>query len=187
MREAVVLAREDSPGLTRLVAYLTALPDADAAALRPATLRSALDRALPEHMLPSAWVVLPKLPLTANGKLDRKALPAPEGQAFALRPYSAPSGPTECLVAAHWCRLLGLPQVGRDDDFFALGGQSLLAVRLLAQLSEQAQVRLPLSAVFEFPTLAAFSRRLALAQLQRLAPDALAQLSALTEMDHVAR
>ncbi|WOB49453.1 amino acid adenylation domain-containing protein [Xanthomonas hydrangeae] len=187
VREAVVLAREDSPGLTRLVAYLTALPDADAAALRPATLRAALDRALPEHMLPSAWVVLPKLPLTANGKLDRKALPAPDGQAFALRAYSAPTGPTECLVAAHWCRLLGLPQVGRDDDFFALGGQSLLAVRLLAQLSEQAQVRLPLSAVFEFPTLAAFSRRLALAQLQRLAPDALAQLSALTEMDHVAR
>ncbi|KQQ75662.1 hypothetical protein ASF73_07645 [Xanthomonas sp. Leaf131] len=187
VREAVVLAREDSPGLTRLVAYLTALPDADAAALRPATLRAALECALPEHMLPSAWVVLPKLPLTANGKLDRKALPAPEGQAFALRPYSAPTGPTECLVAAHWCRLLGLPQVGRDDDFFALGGQSLLAVRLLAQLSEQAQVRLPLSAVFEFPTLAAFSRRLALAQLQRLAPDALAQLSALTEMDHVAR
>ncbi|MCI0998344.1 AMP-binding enzyme, partial [Pseudomonas corrugata] len=124
VKEAVVLAREDVPGDKRLVAYFT--PANDTADIE--TLRSHLQAQLPEYMVPVAYVRLDAMPLTPNGKLDRKALPAPEHDALITRGYEAPRGETETVLAQIWQDLLGLQQVGRHDHFFELGGHSLLAV-----------------------------------------------------------
>src|SRR5207253_317117 len=127
IREAIVLAREDSPGDKRLVAYYTLykdLDDPDAPTVE--ALRAHLSASLPEYMVPGAFVSLATLPLTPNGKLDRKALPAPEGEAFARKAYEAPVGPIEHAIATLWTELLQLERVGRADNFFALGGHSLL-------------------------------------------------------------
>ncbi|HET7863348.1 MAG TPA: amino acid adenylation domain-containing protein, partial [Burkholderiaceae bacterium] len=151
VREAVVLAREDQPGAPRLVAYLVPRGGTE---LQAAPLRAALARQLPEYMLPSAFVVLPALPLNANGKLDHAALPAPAHEHLAARPYEAPQGPTEQAIARLWQQLLGVDRVGRLDRFFDLGGHSLLAMQLLAKLHEQLGVQLPLGELFVRPVLA---------------------------------
>ncbi|OWK25836.1 hypothetical protein AJ87_00570 [Rhizobium yanglingense] len=101
---------------------------------------------------------LDALPLTVNGKLDRKALPAPEDDAYARRAYEAPRGEVETLLAAIWEELLGVERIGRHDNFFELGGHSLLAVRLLARLTEALAVELPLAILFAKPTLADLAR-----------------------------
>ncbi|WP_369981515.1 non-ribosomal peptide synthase/polyketide synthase [Xanthomonas bundabergensis] len=150
VREAVVLAREDVPGDQRLVAYLVA---AEGAELSATALREALSQALPEYMVPSAFVTLEALPLTPNGKLDRKALPAPGQAAVASRAYEAPVGEVEQAIAAIWQELLGLEQVGRQDNFFELGGHSLLVMQLVIRIREQFQVDVVLRALFEKPTL----------------------------------
>ncbi|MDL5033561.1 amino acid adenylation domain-containing protein, partial [Pelomonas sp. APW6] len=141
VREAVVLAREDEPGLKRLVAYVVrdAAPNTAQGATQDVaqdsegddtlamdTLRQALTQELPGYMVPSAFVLLPSLPLTPNGKLDRRALPAPDLQALAARSYEAPQGELEEQLAALWAEVLQLPRVGRHDNFFELGGHSLL-------------------------------------------------------------
>ena len=96
--------------------------------VRAEQLRSHLSARLPEYMVPAAYVRLEAFPLTANGKLDRKALPAPEGEAYAMRGYEPPLGEIETRLAAIWSTVLRLDQVGRHDNFFSLGGHSLLAV-----------------------------------------------------------
>ncbi|HEX8431133.1 MAG TPA: amino acid adenylation domain-containing protein, partial [Longimicrobium sp.] len=126
VRDAVVLAREDAPGDRRLVAWYVA-----ADGVEPEALRARLAAKLPEYMVPAAYVRVDRLPLTPNGKLDTRALPAPEGGAYAARPYEAPNGETETLLAAIWAELLGVERVGRLDNFFELGGHSLLAVTLI--------------------------------------------------------
>ena len=154
VREAVVLAREDGPGDKRLVAYYTVVPDAEAADAE--ALRRHLSAILPEYMVPAAYVRLDALPLTANGKLDRKALPAPDGAAYAARGYEAPVGEIEMHLARIWAEVLGLERVGRHDNFFELGGHSLLAVRVISRLRReglQADVR----ALFATPTLSALA------------------------------
>ena len=123
MREAVVLAREDQPGDKRLVAYVIPAH----AALQIAALRSELAAALPDYMVPAAFVQLAAFPLTPNGKLDRNALPAPDAAAVPARTYEAPQGEIEETLAAIWAEVLRLDRVGRQDNFFALGGHSLLA------------------------------------------------------------
>jgi amino acid adenylation domain-containing protein len=152
VRQAVVLAREDAPGEKRLVAYVVG--DADAGALR-----AHLSERLPEYMVPAAFVRLDALPVTPNGKLDRKALPAPDADAFAARAYEAPLGETEEALAAIWSELLGLERVGRCDDFFALGGHSLRAVRAVSRIRDVFAVELPLRALFEGPTVAELAGR----------------------------
>ncbi|MCP2010931.1 amino acid adenylation domain-containing protein, partial [Duganella violaceipulchra] len=152
VREAVVLAREDQPGDKRLVAYLLAR---DGAQLDVAALRAELARTLSEVMLPGAYVVLDAFPLTPNGKLDRKALPAPDGDAYAARGYEAPQGQVEETLAAIWAELLQLERVGRHDNFFELGGHSLLATRLVARLGALFGRQVPLRLIFDAPTLAA--------------------------------
>src|SRR4029450_2949331 len=97
----------------------------------PQTLRTQLAAILPDYMLPAAFVVLDALPLTQNGKLDRKALPTPDASALATTAYEPPQGPVEQTLADIWAELLEVDRVGRHDNFFALGGHSLLAVRLL--------------------------------------------------------
>ncbi|MEO8382951.1 MAG: amino acid adenylation domain-containing protein, partial [Acidobacteriota bacterium] len=145
VRDAVVLAREDAPGDKRLVAYLVGDEGLD---LSVADLRDALSRQLPEHMLPSAFVQLDCLPLTANGKLDRRALPAPEATALSVREYEAPEGEIEQALAALWQELLRVERVGRHDQFFELGGHSLLAVQLVSQIRATLGVELPLRELF---------------------------------------
>ncbi|WP_445234378.1 amino acid adenylation domain-containing protein, partial [Duganella rhizosphaerae] len=154
VREAVVIAREDSPGDRRLVAYL--LAKTGAVALDPAALRAALAPQLAEYMLPAAYVVLDALPLTPNGKLDRNALPAPGQDDVATRPYQAPQGPAEIALAAVWCELLGLDRVGRDDHFFELGGHSLMVITLIERL-HRLGLSAEVGAVFEAPTLQAMA------------------------------
>ncbi|MET1080990.1 MAG: amino acid adenylation domain-containing protein [Pseudomonas sp.] len=134
VREAVVIAREDQAGEPRLVAYVVA--QAALESLDPAALRAGLAERLPEHMLPVAFVTLPALPLTANGKLDRRALPAPEGQGLALQRYEAPEGAREQVVAALWSQLLGVERIGRHDNFFDLGGYSLMLFQVIEGLKE---------------------------------------------------
>ena len=111
---------------------------------------------LPEPLVPAAIVLLPRLPLTANGKLDRAALPAPS-EGAGRHAYTAPSTATERALAALWEELLGRPRVGVDDDFFALGGHSLLATRLIARVRDGLRAEVPLMELFANPTLAAFA------------------------------
>jgi amino acid adenylation domain-containing protein len=151
--EAVVLLREDRPGDPRLVAWLEIAPGAAAPAA--AELREHLRRRLPDYMVPAAFVPLPSLPRNANGKLDRRALPAPEG--LAARPGAEPVAPrdeVEAEVAAIWRRLLAVDRIGVHDDFFELGGHSLLANRVLAAVRERLGAEVPLRALFQAPTVA---------------------------------
>lgn len=127
VRQAQVIAREDRPGDKRLVAYLMAH---EGQQLSASALRAELSASLADYMLPSAFVVLQAFPLTANGKLDRAALPAPDAASVAAHAYDAPEGATEIALAGLWQDLLGLPRVGRNDNFFELGGHSLLLTRL---------------------------------------------------------
>ncbi|HEU4880974.1 MAG TPA: amino acid adenylation domain-containing protein, partial [Longimicrobium sp.] len=146
VREAVVLAREDVPGDLRLVAYIVGEAEADA-------LRERLRQSLPEYMVPSAFVFLDALPLTANGKLDRKALPAPEGDAYARGSYEAPLGEVETALAEIWSELMGVVRVGRWDHFFELGGHSLLAIRLIERM-RRVGLHMEVRALFTTPVLA---------------------------------
>ncbi|KAF3458515.1 non-ribosomal peptide synthetase [Ralstonia solanacearum] len=151
--EAVVTVREDAPGEQRLVAYYVS-----GEAIEAQTLREQLQASLPEYMVPAAYVRLERLPLTPNGKLDRKALPAPEGQAYASTAYEAPQGEVEQTLAGIWQTLLGVERVGRHDDFFALGGHSLQAVRLVAQVRTQLGAELGLTELFAQPSLSAVAQ-----------------------------
>ena len=168
VREALVLLREDSPGDKRLVGYLA--QQADTTPIDVATVRAELKRALPAYMQPAALLVLARFPLTANGKVDRKALPAPARADAADGDYSAPQGDSEQALALLWQELLALPQVGRHDNFFALGGHSLLALRLMARLRQQFDVELAPRALFEHPTVAALAAQLSGAAPARWVP-----------------
>ncbi|TDT56794.1 amino acid adenylation domain-containing protein [Enterobacter sp. AG5470] len=149
VRDAVVTVREDTPGEKRLVAYLVAEPGHT---LSPGVLRRQLSQTLAEYMLPAAWVTVAAFPLTANGKLDRHALPVPDSASVVTQGYEAPEGETERELAAVWCDLLGLERVGRHDNFFELGGHSLMAVQLLNRLA-RAGMETSLAILFAHPIL----------------------------------
>ncbi len=170
--EAVVLVREDSPGDKRLVAYLVPEAGAGADALAPARLRGLLASGLPEYMVPSAFVTLAALPLTANGKLDRAALPAPERSAAAVGRHTAPRTDEERALAEVWARVLGIDEVGVEDNFFDLGGDSLRAVALAGALRDGGQP-VTVRDIFEHRTVAGLSRALgrgAVAEADRFRP-----------------
>ena len=150
VREVVVLAREDSPGEKRLVAYVVAQ---EGPAPSGSELRGFLKERLPEYMVPSTFVGLEALPLTPNGKVDRRALPVPEGRGVA-EGYVPPCTPTEELLAGIWGEVLHLERVGRQDNFFALGGHSLVAIRVVSRVRDTFGVELPVRCVFESPTVA---------------------------------
>ena len=154
IREVVVAAREDVPGDKRLVAYLV---PADGVMLQTAGLRAALLAQLPDYMVPPVFVMLEALPLTANGKLDRQALPAPEATALNLREYEAPQDAIEEALAAIWQELLHVQRAGRHDHFFELGGHSLLAVQLVSRIRTALQVELPVREVFATSSLSALA------------------------------
>ncbi|KAG0354049.1 hypothetical protein BGZ54_001887, partial [Gamsiella multidivaricata] len=136
----------------RLVAYVVADPQEQLAH----TLRTFLAGCLPEYMVPSAFVRLDALPLTGNGKIDKRALPEPDRDAFVTQDYEEPKGEIEIALAAMWTELLKVDRVGRNDNFFMLGGHSLLAVRLMNCISTLG-AQLPLSALFASPSLSAFA------------------------------
>ncbi|HYO14676.1 MAG TPA: amino acid adenylation domain-containing protein [Thermoanaerobaculia bacterium] len=153
VREAVVLAREDTPGDQRLVAYV--VPQGErTAGPSPADLRDHLRRSLPEYMIPAGFVTLAELPVTANGKLDRRALPPPQWGTGTETGSAAALTPVEEIVARLWAEVLGLPRVGPDDNFFELGGHSLSGTQVVSRLRQAFQVDLPLRALFAAPTVA---------------------------------
>ncbi len=157
LRQAVVAVREDRPGDQRLVAWVVPSGERAPAA---AELRSYLAERLPEPLVPAAFVALASLPLLPNGKVDRRALPAPEWTPAAAA-ASLPRTPAEELLAGIFAEVLGLPGVGAEDDFFTLGGHSLLATQLVARIFQVFGVELPLRAVFESRTLAQMAARIA--------------------------
>jgi amino acid adenylation domain-containing protein len=158
VREAVVLAREDIPGEKRLVAYV--IPVSADRVVGAEALREHLKEVLPEYMVPSAFVTLERFPQTSSGKLDRRALPAPELGAYTSRQYEAPQGEVEEVLAGIWQELLHLERVGRRDNFFELGGHSLYGVRVIAKIAEKYDVELPGFALFRYPTIEALARYL---------------------------
>ncbi|MFE3023107.1 amino acid adenylation domain-containing protein [Nocardia tengchongensis] len=144
---AVAVVRDDGRG-GLLAAYVVAAPGAEPV---PADLKKAAAQRLPSYMVPSVVMVLPDLPRTVNGKLDLDALPAPQQAARALR---APEGPAEIAVAAAFAEVLGIERVWRDDDFFALGGNSLIATRVVARVGAALDAAVPVRALFDAPTVA---------------------------------
>jgi amino acid adenylation domain-containing protein len=151
VRDAVVVALEEA-GDKQLVGYVVSEAGAQVGeAHLVKELRTRLQERLPLYMVPSALVVLESLPLTANGKVDRKALPAPGASVEAE--YSPPEGMTEELLAQLWCVLLKRERVGRYEDFFALGGHSLLATQLVARIQQEFEIKIAVTAVFQYPIL----------------------------------
>ncbi|MFK3909417.1 amino acid adenylation domain-containing protein [Pseudomonas monteilii] len=148
--QAVVLARPDALGAQRLVAWYSGT------AYTTAELRAALREQLPDYLVPALFMHLTHWPLSPNGKLDRRGLPTPEGQALPGRTFEAPDGEVEVLLAQVWAELLGVERVGRHDNFFELGGHSLLAVNLIARLRQEG-LEADVRALFEHPTLAGYA------------------------------
>ena len=163
VRQSAVIAREDAPGDRRLVAYVVAAPGR---ALAASELRSSAQRHLPEYMVPSAFVMLEALPLTVNGKLDRRALPAPDAAGETPGTgYVAPRTPLEEITARIWAEVLGVDRVGVHDGFFDLGGHSLLATQVISRLRAECQTELPIRTLFDRPTVAALAEQIAAARL----------------------
>lgn len=155
VREVAVIAREDTPGAKRLVAYLVVPPPAAGQVPRSQELQELLSRKLPEYMIPAEFVRITALPLTANGKLDRAALPMPTREnALDTSPYCAPESAIEIQVASIMSHLLAIDRVGREDDFFLLGLHSMLSAMLIVRLRERFGVQLTLRDLFETRTLA---------------------------------
>ncbi len=156
VREAVVLAREDSPGDKRLVAYVTLHPDAEGETVEEQALRDRLAEGLPDYMVPSHVLVLEQFPLTPNAKVDRKALPRPDQvQKKSRAEYVAPENETEKVIAEVWRNVLGVSNVSTKDNFFELGGHSLLAVQAHRELRKALSANLSITDLYRFPTIAA--------------------------------
>ncbi|MRH93631.1 amino acid adenylation domain-containing protein, partial [Nocardia sp. SYP-A9097] len=160
VEQAVVVVREDQPGSKRLVGYVTGVVD-------PAMVRAAVGARLPEYMVPAAVVVLDSLPLTVNGKLDKRALPTPD---YAGAGYRAPSTPTEEMLAPIFAQVLGLDRVGVDDSFFDIGGNSLLAMRVVAEIHDAVGVEIAVRALFQAPTIAQLATDVQTAVLPKKSP-----------------
>ncbi|HEV7506310.1 MAG TPA: amino acid adenylation domain-containing protein [Thermoanaerobaculia bacterium] len=164
VREAVVVARDHPAGDRRLIAYVAGDAGED-------SLLQALRERLPDYLVPSALVMLPALPLTPSGKVDRKALPAPEWQRAEER-YQAPRTPVEEVLAGIWAEVLGLERVGGDDHFFELGGHSLLATRVTSRLRAALGIEVPVRDLFAAPRLADFAARVEAARQDGTRPPA---------------
>jgi acyl carrier protein len=148
--EAVVIVREDKPGDRRLVGYIAANAGKE---LNPAEIKAYLKTLLPEYMVPTAIVILTEMPMSPNGKIDRRNLPEPEQ----IRPaidteYQGTSSALEQVLAIIWADILGIDRVGAQDNFFELGGHSLLATQLVSRIRKVFQMDIPLRRIFEAPT-----------------------------------
>lgn len=160
VEQAAVVVREDSEGDKRLVAYIVAAgeqPLNGEPALLQDALREYLKAHLPEYMTPQVFVMLEALPLTSNGKLDRRSLPAPDYSQARAKTYQAPRTEIETIVAEIWTDVLGEKQIGVDDNFFSVGGHSLLATQVISRIRQRFEIELPLRVMFESPTIAELS------------------------------
>jgi len=149
VQTAVVMAREDKPGDKRLVAYLIFVPGKEASS---ANLRGFLKESLPEYMIPSAFVKMDAIPLTPNGKINRRALPAPDWSQIESGASIAPRDQLEVMLVKTWRKVLGIPNISVTDNFFDLGGHSLLAARLLSEVEKITGRQIPLSVLFRGAT-----------------------------------
>ncbi len=178
VRQAVVVAREDVPGDKRLVAYVVLCEQQMAKA---GDLQRHVIKQLPNYMVPSAVVLLEAFPLTPNGKVDRRALPAPDhSHPERAGSFVAPRAPLEEMVAASWSQVLDIGQVGIHDNFFELGGHSLLAMQVIAHLRITLQVELSLRSFFEAPTIAQLAERIGQLQADTMAPSLLPTIEAIS-------
>jgi amino acid adenylation domain-containing protein len=168
VKDCIVLVRDDGPVGKRLVGYATLVAGSSTGVK---DLRDFLRESLPDHMIPAALVLMDSLPLTSNGRVDRRALPDPAidrpetGGAFV-----APQTAAEEMLEGIWCKVLGVPRAGANDNFFDLGGHSLLGTQVVSRVREELRVELPLRAIFESPTLSALARRVE--ELRREGPAA---------------
>jgi acyl carrier protein len=169
----------DESGDKHLVAYVVS----DRADLDPAQLKAALRKQLPEYMVPAFYVVLDELPLTANGKVDTKSLPDPEGATGTAGQYIAPRNETEEQLVEIWQEVLNREQIGIKDNFFDIGGHSLLATQVVSRIREQFNVELALSVLFEDPTVEGIALHLLEAELGGTDDDELAAMLAELEND----
>ena len=160
VEQAVVHVRDDGPGGRYIAAYLVGNADLE---VDPASLRRALAKRLPDYMIPAVYVALASLPLLPNGKLDRRALPAPGNEAYASAAQDPPRTPTEVKVAAIWRDILRLETVTRADDFFALGGHSLMAQQVTSRVRDAFGLELPLKLLFDVRSLEALAAQIDLA------------------------
>ncbi|MFL6200193.1 MAG: amino acid adenylation domain-containing protein, partial [Thermoanaerobaculia bacterium] len=161
VKDCIVLVRDDGPVGKRLVGYATLVPGSAGISASVRDLRDFLRESLPDHMIPAGLVLMDSLPLTSNGRVDRRALPDPAAD----RPetgaaFVAPQTAAEEMLEGIWCEVLGVPQAGANDNFFDLGGHSLLGTQVVSRVRERFHVELPLRAIFESPTLAALARRI---------------------------
>jgi amino acid adenylation domain-containing protein len=170
VHEAVVVVREDAAGDKQLVAYYTSQEAAADSDLGAEQLRAGVAAQLPKYMVPSAYVRLRELPRTANRKLNRQALPSPQSDAYASSGFELPAGELESAVAGIWAEMLKVERVGRNDNFFAVGGHSLLGLRLIARLRQELGIELPISDLFAHPVLADFAQSLTGASASALEP-----------------
>ena len=150
VKEAAVVAKEDFAGHKRLVAYVVMKEGAE---LRVTAMRWHLKEKLPEYMVPGLFTQLDEMPLTPNGKLDKSALPEPDGRRMDMQPYREPRTDVEKTLAEVWKTTLGVDRVSIDDNFFELGGHSLLGSQVISGVTSAFGVELPLRVVFEAPTI----------------------------------
>ena len=182
VKEAVVIAWDNPPDDKRLVAYVVLNVESS---LTTRALHSSLKKKLPSYMVPSAIMRLESLPLLPNGKVDRKALPAPDYSRSELDVcFIAPRTPVEEIVTGIWTEVLKVPQLGVEEDFFELGGHSLLATQVVSRMAKAFQINLPLNLLFEFPTVAALARKVETA-LQRQADQHLLTLCRMPREGHL--
>ena len=177
VREVAVIAREDTHGEKRLVAYYAVVESEAGQGLGSEQLRAHLAGKLPEYMVPAAYVRMEGLPLTRNGKLDRKALPMPDVDAYGTCAYEAPQGETESRLAEIWAEVLKVERVGHNDSFFDLGGHSLLAVRMVSRLRQAFSVDLTVRDLFNYPLLSSLAQRVINLQLEQFTSEDLAYLT----------
>ncbi|GAA6619991.1 amino acid adenylation domain-containing protein [Scytonema sp. NUACC26] len=182
VQQALVMAREDVPGDKRLVAYVVLHSDANA--LNSNQLRGFLTERLPKHMVPSAFVILDKMPLYPNGKVNRGALPAPDASHFSDRNnYVPPRTPTEEVLAEIWSQLLGIEQVSIYDNFFELGGHSLLVTQAISRSRQAFGIEMPLNQFFETPRIADLAEFIIQLQAETTEDDEINSL--LAELDNL--
>ncbi|MGJ5631992.1 amino acid adenylation domain-containing protein [Nostoc sp. CALU 1950] len=180
IQQVLVMVREDEPGNKYLVAYLVTKDNQ----LTPSILQNFLKKKLPDYIIPATFVFLEAFPLTPNGKIDRRALPAPDTSQRNLEvDFVAPRTPTEQELATIWAEVLKVKQVGIHDNFFELGGHSLLATQVISRLREAFSLDFSLRYLFENPTIAELAQKVSEQQIEQAENDALAQI--LREVDQL--
>jgi amino acid adenylation domain-containing protein len=168
VNDSVVVLREDHPGDQRLAAYCVAAPGCT---LSPNDLRTHLRSKLPDYMVPQHFVEMSSIPLTPNGKVDRRALPKPEAEIASASTYVAPQTEIERAIAEVWREVLKIEKVGLQDNFFDLGGHSLLLARVLSKIRDLLGKQIPMLALFQFPTIGALCRHLCQAEIQSVSAE----------------